>query len=295
MNYRPNRAARSLVTGQTFNVGLVVPDLVHCFFAEVAKGATPVLRAKDYNLLISSSEEEPELERSETEHLIAGGVDVLLIASAQADSKDFFAQLDAQGTAYVLIDREIPGVDANFVGVDDQAVGLLATRHLIGMGYRRIAHIGGLGVSTAEGRLAGYQRALSDAGIAFNPALVVRRAQIDRVAEESGFVAMQSLLAMDLRPDAVFCFNDPMAIGAMKAIFQAGLRIPHDIAIAGAGNLPYTDFFRVPLTTVDQNSVQIGAKAAALALELIAAKGEERPPKRVLLEPTLVVRESTLR
>ncbi len=295
MNYRPNRAARSLVTGQTFNVGLIVPDLVHCFFAEVAKGATPVLRAKDYNLLISSSEEEPELERSESEHLIAGGVDALLIASAQADSSDFFAQLGHRGTAYVLIDREISGVDANFVGVDDEAVGLLATRHLIDMGHRRIAHIGGLGVSTANGRLAGYTRALSGAGIVFDMGLVVRRAQIDRVAEESGFVAMQCLLAMERRPDAVFCFNDPMAIGAMKAIFQAGLRIPHDIAVAGAGNLPYTDFFRVPLTTVDQNSVQIGAKAAELALDLIAAKREERPLRRVLLEPTLVVRESTLR
>ena len=147
VNYRPNRAARSLVTGQTFNVGLVVPDLVHCFFAEVAKGATPVLRAKDYNLLISSSEEDPALERHETEHLIAWGVDVLLIASAQSDSADFFHQLESSGMTYVLIDREIPGVNANFVGVDDEAVGLLATRHLIDMGYRRIGHVSGQGAS----------------------------------------------------------------------------------------------------------------------------------------------------
>jgi LacI family transcriptional regulator len=298
MNYRPNRAARSLVTGQTYNVGLIVPDLVHCFFAEVAKGATPVLREKDYNLLISSSEEEPELERKETEHLIANGVDVLLIASAQAGSSDFFAQLAAQGTAFVLIDREIPGVEANFVGVDDEAVGLLATRHLISLGYRRIAHIGGTGVSTAEGRLRGYARALSGAGIAYDPSLVVRREQIDRIAEEAGFTAMEHLLRLDTRPEAVFCFNDPMAIGAMKAIFHAGLRLPHDIAIAGAGNVPYTDFFRVPLTTVDQNSVQIGRKAAELALELLAAKRkqDDRPtPRRILLEPKLLVRESTQR
>jgi LacI family transcriptional regulator len=295
MNYRPNRAARSLVTGQTFNVGLVVPDLVHCFFAEVAKGATPVLRTKDYNLLISSSEEEPELERRETEQLIAGGVDVLMIASAQRDSTEFFARLEADGIAYVLIDREIPGVSADFVGVDDEAVGLLATRHLIEMGYQRIAHIGGLGVSTADGRLAGYRRALTEAGRAFDPARVIRRERIDRVADESGFAAMQCLLAMQPRPDAVFCFNDPMAIGAMKAVFEAGLRIPQDVAIAGAGNIPYTDFFRVPLTTIDQASIQIGAKAAELALDLVSSKRESRQPRRrILLEPTLVARGSTL-
>lgn len=302
MNYRPNRAARSLVTGQTFNVGLVVPDLVHCFFAEIAKGATPVLRAKDYNLLISSSEEEPALERHETEQLIAGGVDVILIASAQSGSADFFRRLESHGTAYVLIDREITGLAANFVGVDDEAVGLLATRHLIEMGYQRIAHIGGLGVSTADGRLAGYRRALAGAGIPFDPNLVVRRMQVDRVAEESGYQAMQSIIAMNPRPDAVFCFNDPMAIGAMKAIFEAGLQIPQDIAVAGAGNTPYTDFLRVPLTTVDQASLEIGAKAAELALALVGRQkvGRQKsaapcPPKRVLLEPKLIVRESTLR
>ena len=141
MNYRPNRAARSLVTGQTFNVGLVVPDLLHCFFAEIAKGATPVLRAKDYNLLISSSDEDPDLERHETAQLIAGGVDVLMIASAQSGSPEFFKRLErkgaasrttmdpsntsrravlrgvageSEGTAFVLIDREITGLaDAN--------------------------------------------------------------------------------------------------------------------------------------------------------------------------------------
>ena len=299
LNYRPNRAARSLVTGQTFNVGLVVPDLVHSFFAQVAKGATPVLRGKDYNLLISSSEEDPALERHETEQLIAWGVDVLLIASAQSGSADFFHQLERSGMTYVLIDREIPGVTANFVGVDDEAVGLLATRHLIEMGYRRIAHVSGQGVSTAEGRFAGYSKALAGAGIAFDPALVTRRGQIDRAAEESGFEAMQTLLAPGRRhPDAVFCFNDPMAIGAMKAIFAAGLRIPRDIAVAGAGNLPHTDFFRAPLTTIDQASMSIGARAAELALELLAEKREssEAPAaKRILLEPRLIIRESTLR
>jgi LacI family transcriptional regulator len=293
MNYRPNLAARSLVTGRSFNVGLVVPDLLHTFFAVVAKGATPILRQNDYNLLISSSDEDQDLERHEILQLIARGVDVLMIASAQIDP-EFFQKLDQDGTPYVLVDREIPGVAANFVGVDDEAMGLLATRHLIAMGYRRIAHLGGTDVSTATRRLRGYRLALAEANLPFDPSYVLSRGQIDRVADVSGFEATQRLLAMNPRPDAIFCFNDPAAAGAMKAILAAGLRIPDDIGVVGAGNLRHTDLYRVPLTTIDQASEQIGKEAAALALEL-AGDGKRKPPRRVLLEPKLVVRESSSR
>ncbi len=291
LNYRPNVAARMLVTGRTFNIGLIVPDLVHSFFAEIVKGATPVLRAADYNLVISSSEEDPELERHEIEQLVTRGVDVLVVASAQ-NKPDVFAKLQ---TPVLLLDREIPGFPANFVGVDDEAVGYMATRHLIERGYRRIAHIGGSNVSTAVGRLNGYRGALAEARLDYDPRYVVPRAQIDRVADVTGFAAMEKLLALDPRPDAVFCFNDPTAAGAIKAILAAGLRIPEDIGITGAGNVRHTDLFRVPLTTVDQASDAIGREVAALALELAASAQRKRKvaPRRILLEPKLIVRESS--
>jgi LacI family transcriptional regulator len=292
MNYRPNVAARMLVTGRTFNIGLIVPDLVHSFFAEVAKGATPVLRANDYNLLIASSDEEPDLERHEAQQLMSRGVDVLMIASA-FNNPDVFAKLEVP---YLLLDREIPGLPANFVGVDDEQLGYMATRHLIEHGYRRIAHIGGSQVSTAVGRHAGYRRAVVEAGFGYDSRYFIPRDQMDRFADVSGQAAMERLLLIEPRPDAVFCFNDPMAAGAMKAILAAGLDIPGDIGVVGAGNVRHTDLFRVPLTTVDQASDQIGRSAAALALEL-AASGSSRkrkaPPKRVLVEPKLIVRESS--
>ncbi len=292
MNYRPNVAARTLVTGRTFNVALIVPDLVHSFFAEVAKGATPVLRARDYNLLISSSDEDVDLERREAEQLIARGVDTLMIASAQV-SPDFFVKLERDGIPYLLLDREIPGLTANFVGVDDEALGYLATRHLIERGYRRIAHIGGSNVSTAVRRFAGYRRALAEAGFEFDSRYVVPRAQIDRVADVTGFAAMEKLLEVRPLADAVFCFNDPTAAGAMKAILNAGLRIPGDMGVIGAGNVRHTELFRVPLTTIDQASDAIGRAAAELALELASEGGKRRKvPKRVLIEPSLIVRES---
>jgi LacI family transcriptional regulator len=290
VNYRPNLAARALVTGRTFSIGLVVPDLVHPFFGEVAKGMSRVLRKKGYNLVISSSEEEPELERQEVEQLLARRVDGLIIASTQS-SAEMFERIEEHKTPYVLIDRKIAGLDSNFIGVDDAAAGRLATEHLISIGRRRIAHIAGPAVSTATGRLEGYTRALATHGITAEPNYLIAREHGDDASDRTGYEAMQTLLALSTRPDAVFCYNDPTAMGAMEAIFESGLRIPEDIAIVGCGNVRYAGFLRVPLTTVDQQSEEIGDRSASLALAQIEAKGSA-PQKVVLLEPSLVIRQS---
>lgn len=290
VNYRPNLAARALVTGRTFSIGLVVPDLVHPFFGEVAKGMSRVLRKKGYNLVISSSEEDPELEQQEVEQLLARRVDALIIASAQTDIR-MFRRIEEQKTPYVLVDRRFAGLSANFTGVDDEAAGRIATGHLISLKRRRIAHIGGPAVSTATGRRDGYRAALAAHDIALNPNFLIDREHGDDASDRSGYEAMRQLLSLSPRPDAVFCYNDPTAMGAMEAIFERGLRIPQDIAIVGCGNVRYAAFLRVPLTTIDQQSEEIGDRSAKLALAQIEAKGAARP-KTVLLEPRLVVRQS---
>src|SRR5689334_23514098 len=122
LDYRPNLAARSLVTGRTYLVGLVVPDLLHPFFAEIAKSLSDVLRESGYYLIISSSEEDPNLEEEEINHLLARRLDTLVIASCRS-TVDLFFRIEKQQTPYVLIDRSLPGLSANFVGVDDEAVG----------------------------------------------------------------------------------------------------------------------------------------------------------------------------
>ena len=157
LNYRPNLAARALVTGRSYIAGLVVPDLVHPFFGQVAKGLSSGLRKKGYSLVLSSSEDDPELEQQEIEQLLARRVDVLIVASAQS-TVETFHRLEEQKIPYVLIDRRFDGLAANFVGVDDAAAGELATTHLIEAGCRRIAHIGGPKVSTDEGRSPDWWR-----------------------------------------------------------------------------------------------------------------------------------------
>jgi len=293
LDYRPNLAARALVTGRTYTMGLVVPDLVHPFFSEVAKGLSRALRKKGYSLLISSSEEDPELERQEIDNLLARQVEAVIIASAQW-TVETFRQIEEQRTPYVLIDRQFEGLKANFVGVDDEAVGDLATEHLIGAGCARIAHIRGPEVSTAIGRLAGYRRALERHGLTPREGYVIAGRSADDAGDASGYEAMRKLLALEPRPDGVFCYNDPVAMGAMQATLEAGLRIPEDVAVIGCGNVHYAGLLRVPLSSVDQSSATIGEKAARLALSVVDAKGAARP-KTVLLEPKVVVRASTER
>jgi LacI family transcriptional regulator len=294
LNYKPNFAARSLITGQTWTIGLVVPDLLHPFFAQVAKAISVSVREKGYSLIISSSDEDPELEQQEIEQLLARRVDVLLVASAQWTVENF-RKIEEQKVPYILIDRQFAGLASHFVGVDDRAVGILATSHLIEQGCRRIAHIRGPEISTAVGRLEGYRQALATYQMVPLPGHIVSIGDSgDHRGESGGYQATKRLLESGTRPDGIFCFNDPVALGTMRAIIDSGLRIPDDIAVVGCGNLSYSDFLRVPLSSVDQDSEQIGKRAATLALTLAKSKSPIRPSNE-LIPPHIVVRASSLR
>lgn len=291
LNYTPNAAARALVTGRSNVVGLIVPDLVHPFFSEIAKSLSATLRAKSYGLVIASSDDDPALERSEIEHLLARGVDALIVASVQ-NAGETFRRLADRGTPYILIDRNFADVRANFIGVEDELIGRMATEHLIARGCRRIAHIAGSSVSSAAGRLKGYRDALAGHGLDAPAGYVVTRDHADALGDQTGYQAMQKLLRLRPRPDGVFCINDPAAMGAMLAIVDAGLKIPADIAVIGCGDVHYGRFLRVPLTSISQNTAEMGRKAGKLAISLIESSSRPRP-RTILLEPRLEPRQST--
>jgi LacI family transcriptional regulator len=184
-------------------------------------------------------------------------------------------------------------LDANFVGVDDETVGELATEHLVSIGCRRIAHIRGPQISTATGRLEGYRRVLGRHNLDPDPSWIPAATAGDEDSEARGRKAMRQLLKAHPRPDGVFCYNDPAAMGAMNEILDAGLRIPEDIALIGCGNVHYGASLRVPLSSIDQQSGTIGERAAKLALSLVESK--RAAPKTILLKPKLVARASTAR
>jgi LacI family transcriptional regulator len=289
LNYQPDWIARSMVTGKTYLVGLVLPDLMHSFFAEVAMGVSRKLQPSGYQVVIANTEEDPEIELRNLQVLTARKVDGLIIASAQRHrDPEVFKALERSGTPYVLIDRVVAGVDANYVGVKDEDVGAMATEHLAAQGARRIAHIRGPAVSTGRGRMRGYRRALERRGIKIRPEYIVSGEWGDR----GGYEAMMQLLKLDPRPDAVFCYNDPVAAGAIKAVLEAGLKVPDEIAIIGAGNVHYSDLLRIPLSTVDQSSSLIGETAAEILAENMNSKKPVKP-KKIQIAPRLVIRDSS--
>ena len=264
LNYKPNMLARGLASGRTYTVGLVVPDLVHPFFAEFAKSLAGTLRGAQMALLLASSEENPELEQQEIRTLLGRNVDVLLIASCQAQLKSFY-ELGDERTPFLLVDRNFPYLAAHFVGSDDYEIGRIATEHLISTGRRRIAHIGGRAMSPSVERVRGYRDTLRRHQLDSPEDRIVTRERVEESGDEAGYQAMQELLKLRSRPDAVFCYNDLTAIGAMEAVRAAGLTVPEDIAFVGTGNLRYARYLRVPLSSVDQQPEALGLRAGELA------------------------------
>jgi LacI family transcriptional regulator len=293
LDYQPNVLARSLVTGRSFLVGLIVPDLLHPFFAEVAKALSSSIRARGYSLIISSSEEDPSLEAKEIQQLIGRRLDALVVAST-GNTPASFERMDRVEQPFVLIDREFPGFPANFVGIDDEAAGRLATEHLIEQGCRTIAHIRGRDNSTGTRRFEGYRQTLLRHGLPYSESRVIARSSVDIDSGHHGTEAIRLLLKQRPRPDAVFCYNDPLAMGAINAILEAGLRIPNDIALIGCGNLHYDSSLRIPLSSIDQRSQLMGERAAAILLNIFDSKTKPQPVS-VILDPTLVVRASSLK
>lgn len=291
LNYRPNLMARSLVTGRSSLIGLVVPDLIHPFFSEIAKSLAATLRKKNYFLVVSSSDSDPRLEQDEIEHMLAHHLDCFVVASCQKDP-DNLRRVGEAGVPLVLVDRSFPGFAANFIGIDDYRAGELAVTHLVQQGCRRIAHIRGPMTNVGNRRAEGYRDALRKHGLSVPEKYIVTGGEAsDSDGETRGKRAMDQVLALKPRPDGVFCFNDTVAVGAMVRAIDAGLHIPKDVAIVGCGNFHYSSKLHVPLSSIDQKSKEIGERTAKMITALL-----EKPsarPRTVVLEPELVVRDSS--
>ena len=273
-------------------VGLVVPDLLDSHYAEVAKAVARVLRPEGYMVLLSNSEGDAACERQALELLLAcPQVEGLILASAQAAPElGLFRRMEKRGLACVLIDRRLPGLEAPFVGADDVGIGVAATEHLIARRCRHIAHIQGPENSSGLARLNGYTTALARHGLRSSPGYVAPGGADDC----AGYRAMRGLLEVNPRLDGVVCFNDAVAVGAIKAILAAGLDVPLDLEVIGAGNLHYSDVLRVPLSTIDLNSEQIGEHAASLLLRRLRSS-ELLPQEEILVPFELIPRESSRR
>jgi LacI family transcriptional regulator len=229
-------------------------------------------------------------ERSELELLYGRQVDGIVLASAPgASNGELLRDFHAQGIGLVMIDRDdYANVPCHRVMTDDERVGVLATEHLLACGRRAIGHIAGPRMAHARRREKGWKDALRAAGIK-PPADWLASAGF---MENDGRRAMKRLLEVRPRIDAVYAANDPAAIGAMKAIWEAGLKVPDDIAVVGVGDIALGDMLKVPLTTVSWSRAELGRHAAELLLAPSERDNGDAPTRRVIIPPHLVVRES---
>lgn len=291
-NYRPNLMARSLVTGRSSLVGLIVPDLIHPFFGEIAKALATALRQRNFFLVVASSESDPDLENAEINQMLAHRLEALVLASCQVEPSSLL-DISNGGPPLILLDRSFPKFASNFVGADDFKVGQLATEHLLASGCKRIAHIRGPENSVGMRRLEGYRAALTKHGLPYNEAMVISTPQFAD-NRQSGEHAMQELLSLKPRLDAVFCFNDAIAIAAMTCAAQANVKVPQELAIIGCGNYHYGDTLRIPLSSIDQRTSEIGIRTAKMIFELLDEEETEQI-RKVILKPKLVSRASSER
>ena len=287
MNYRPNQFARALTTNRSYLLGVVVPDLMHSYFAEICRGIESVAKPLGYQNLICSTDEDAASEEDEIGALLPRTDGLIVASSALPTETKFYRRLTRERAKLVLIDRQLEGVKCPMVTTDDVKVGMLATNHLIGLGHRRVGHLKGTAASTAQMRFEGYKKALLKNRIPYDASLVRECG----FTEEDGYRSMKEWLATNHAPSAIFAANDPAAIGAMTAINEGGLRIPDDVAIVGGGNIHYGDMLRVPLTTVAWSTSEMGQNAARLLVAMV--EGKKRPKEtHIIVEPELVVRES---
>lgn len=286
LRYRPNALARSLRRGRSHTLGMIVPDSANPFFAEMGRAIELAAFEAGFSVILCNTENDRDKERLYlkvlAENQVAG---VVLVAAGERD--DSFESLAHGRLPVVAMDRERPGLALDTVLADHRLGGQLATRHLIGLGHRRIGCVTGPArLSPSVERLAGYRRALREADVPLDEALVVR----GDFHAATGAAAARALLGSPGRPTAVFACNDLMAMGVLSAAAAAGLRVPADLAVVGYDDIELAPFTIPSLSTVAQPKREMGQEVVKLLLNRI---GDGRlPPQREVLPVSLRVRQS---
>lgn len=295
LNYYPNTLASSLRSGKTKIIGLVIPDISNQFFAEISRRIEDNGYEYGYSVILCNTDDDITKEKRYIDVLIAKQVDGIVFISAGGESNNLEKTLDSH-IPIVVVDRDMENIAADIVLVDNAVGGYTAARHLIQLGHRRIACITGQSpVTPSAQRVQGYKRALQETGIPIDEKLIVS----GDFRYESGHQAMVKLLSLEPLPTGVFACNDMMAIGAVQAVNDHGLRIPEDISMIGFDNIPFSQTTYPTLTTIAQPFDAMAKLIVDLLIEKIKLQSQRKganvvTPKyqRVVMETTLIERDS---
>ncbi len=288
MGFRPDRLARGLRAGRTHVIGLLLGNIANPFYTEIAAGVVDGAARVGYHVFVGHTAADPVLQRNEAQALRDHRCDGLIFTAIVRADRPLLDELLRGGVPIVQVERRLPGLGADYVGIDDRAAGREIAGHLAQLGHRAIAIISGPHSSTASHeRYLGMREGIRAAG------LPLRRAhmQESELTREGGHAAARRLLAARPLPTAVACGNDMIALGAIDALIDHGLRIPGDIAVAGFDDMPFASSRLINLTTVQQPLQQLGSAAVELLLARLHDPG--RAPVRMVLPHRLVVRTSS--
>lgn len=285
MGYVPSAVAQSLLSRQTFTVGMVVTSIADPFISRVVEGVENIAQATNYSVFLATSYNNPEQEIRIVETLQRRRVDGIIVTSSKVGSI-YSERQDQIQVPIVLINNQEPGDYLYSVGVDDIRGARLAVEHLIGLGHRQIGYIGTASrPNSNRHRFEGYRLALEQAGLVFDPALVFLPETMDDF--RCGEAALSRCLAQ--RVTAVFCYNDLTAIGILKACQRQGVTVPDQLSVIGFDNIEATLYVTPTLTTIHQPRRRMGEMAMTMLLNIFAGQS----PQDKLLPGELVVREST--
>jgi LacI family transcriptional regulator len=285
LNYRPNILARSLRRGETKTIGLILPDSANPFFAESARYLEEAAFQQSYSLILCNTNGDLEKERRYTDVLLNKQVDGIIFMAA-GDDKQSLLELVNRQFPVVVVDRILDHLEVDAVISDNHLSGYLATRYLLECGHKRIGIIcGPSNVNPSAQRVTGYKKALTEANINANPELEV----IGDFHPGSGYSGTRQLL-QQAHPTAIFACNDLMAIGALRAIREAGLSVPEDISLIGHDDIEIASYIQPALTTIAQPIERLAETAIQFLLERI--EKPNIPPRRTILPNRLVKRQS---
>ncbi|HHY81961.1 MAG TPA: LacI family transcriptional regulator [Clostridiales bacterium] len=284
LNYQPNALAKGLKEGVTGTIGLIVPNICNPVFPLVSRGVEDTARKHGYTLILCNTDEDINIEKECIQKLRKQWVDGIILAASGRDDSHI-NELKASGLPMVLLIRKL-GDEVDAVVIDNKKAAYQAVRYLVDTGHQRIiAVIGDTTLPLYSERFQGYCQALEEAGIVPDPSLVIKVPD-----NESCYDAIYRLIKKGVKADAVFALSDPRALEAMRAVKDAGLRIPQDISVVGIDNLQFTPFLDPPLTTVSQPLYQMGEAAAERLISII--KGDKSPPYINVMETRLIIRKS---
>ena len=292
LNYKRNRIASSLRSGKTHVIGVIIPSAEINFFGSVVHGIESVANSNGYNVLLFQSNESREFEEKGLETFLSARVDGILVSLAK-DTIDYshFNEIKDRGIPLVFFDRSADDLGVDSVVIDDYKGAFTATDHLIRQGYTRIAHISGpQHLKNFYDRMKGYMGALQANKLKMDPALIYP----GNISIESGKMGADHFLSLSNPPDAIFAAEDFTALGAVSKLKEKGVNIPARMGVIGFANELFGEYITPSLSTVDQQTIRMGKSALNLLVDVMVKK-EQHIRQKIVLDPLLIVRQSSLR